>query len=535
MALDGEGCVHVTGLTCSGDFPRTPGALNLSGGGLWNAFAARVNRLGNGLAHSALLGPGLDPKAVAVLGTSAAVAGTALGPADPSLQFSRQPAGGSDAFAMYLGESGEAVRATLLGGSGADSANAVAVGPDGRLHIAGETWSADFPRAGRQAPGLGGGDGFAARLDRNWTSLEYCTALGGTGPDAVAAMALSGNGCMHLAGCTWSSDLPVSALAHGTSAAGAGDGWSAALDMDAPRADAGPDLSVNESFALSFDGSRSTDNAAVVNYTWAVSDRDEDIILWGPAPNHTFREPGVYRVLLEVEDPAGNIDADEINVSVLVYPIPVAEAGPDVAADGQGVAVLDGSLSHDNVAVTDWTWSFDDGLNTVAASGERLEWRFRSPGTYVVNLTVSDADGNTDTDWMEITVADTACPIAALQASARVEPGAPVWLDASPSSDNEGIEDYIWSFSHNGTAVELRGMQASFEFWEPGNHTVLLTVRDRAGNEATNVMVVDVAAPGGGDAHISPLWALPALLAALAAALAYMLRGRGPGTGEVPP
>ncbi len=50
-----------------------------------------------------------------------------------------------DGFALKLDNNGNVVYSTYLGGSGSDSALALAVGSDGSLYVAGSTNSADFP------------------------------------------------------------------------------------------------------------------------------------------------------------------------------------------------------------------------------------------------------------------------------------------------------------------------------------------------------------------------------------------------------
>ncbi|MCK4267116.1 MAG: hypothetical protein KAX31_07520, partial [Thermoplasmata archaeon] len=59
-------------------------------------------------------------------------------------------------------------------------------------------------------------------------------------------------------------------------------------DNDDPVADAGPDQTVDEGTIVTFDGSGSTDNIGMVNYTWTFNDGVQDVALYDVAPSHNF-------------------------------------------------------------------------------------------------------------------------------------------------------------------------------------------------------------------------------------------------------
>ena len=57
IAVDGAGSAYVTGETRSSDFPTTPGAFDTSyNGGYADAFVAKLNPAGSGLAYATFLG-----------------------------------------------------------------------------------------------------------------------------------------------------------------------------------------------------------------------------------------------------------------------------------------------------------------------------------------------------------------------------------------------------------------------------------------------------------------------------------------------
>jgi parallel beta-helix repeat protein len=96
----------------------------------------------------------------------------------------------------------------------------------------------------------------------------------------------------------------------------------AVADNDAPTAAAGPDLAGEEGDTIGLNGTASSDNIGVVNYTWAFNDGIRDVVLYGAANSHVFNTAGNYTVTLTVRDAAGNTDSDTLVVGILP-PAPV--------------------------------------------------------------------------------------------------------------------------------------------------------------------------------------------------------------------
>jgi hypothetical protein len=160
IAVDAAGNVNVTGFTYSSDFPTTAGALESKLGGSYNAFVSKISADGSQILYS-----------------------------------------------------------TLLGGSGGDSANAIAIDSAGDAYITGYTGSADFPvtagvfqaalSQGCAAGGEAGGDAFVSKLGPNGDALLYSTYLGGACADIAYGIAIDSAGSAYIAGATLSSDFPV--------------------------------------------------------------------------------------------------------------------------------------------------------------------------------------------------------------------------------------------------------------------------------------------------------------------------------------
>lgn len=157
MALDATGNVYVTGLTNSFNYPRTAGAFDRVYNLGIDCFLTKLNRLGNGLIYSSFLGMtnGGRTTSVAVddIGfahvagwisqsatnvtwlpvTANADDATYNGPADPFLSA-------GDAFLLVMNDTGTGLQyCSYFGGTGTDSANAIALDGARNAYITGNT------------------------------------------------------------------------------------------------------------------------------------------------------------------------------------------------------------------------------------------------------------------------------------------------------------------------------------------------------------------------------------------------------------
>ena len=87
-------------------------------------------------------------------------------------------------------------------------------------------------------------------------------------------------------------------------------------DVTIPSADAGPDQTVDEGSLVTFDGSNSSDNVDIVNYTWTFTYKGHTVDLYGEMPAFRFDEAGAYTVVLTVKDAAGLTETDVVEITV---------------------------------------------------------------------------------------------------------------------------------------------------------------------------------------------------------------------------
>ncbi len=115
---------------------------------------------------------------------------------------------------------------TYLGGSGGESAWAVAVDASGYVYLTGVTSSSNFPiTPGAYDPSRSSGDAFVTKLDVSGTALIYSTFLGGSSNDDGRGIAVDGAGNTYITGVTSSFDFPTTLGAFDTSRGGTQDAF----------------------------------------------------------------------------------------------------------------------------------------------------------------------------------------------------------------------------------------------------------------------------------------------------------------------
>ncbi|MEL7449682.1 MAG: SBBP repeat-containing protein, partial [Pseudomonadota bacterium] len=248
LAVDAGNNVYVVGGSWSTDLPTTPGAFAVQPQGERDAFVAVFDATGGSLTYCSYLGGSSQDQAEAVAidsngrihitgWTRSADLGPAVGPPRPPLSSP------FDAFAARIDPTGATTDyAVMLGGSGEDRGDAIAVDAAGRAVLSGLTASDDFPVTPSAIDATYGGgtcsfapcpDAFVLVLATTGQAVDYATYYGGSSWDAGRALAVAADGNVILAGMTQSPDLaPAGAMADGT-LGGTSDAFVASLDLDA--------------------------------------------------------------------------------------------------------------------------------------------------------------------------------------------------------------------------------------------------------------------------------------------------------------
>ena len=207
---------------------------------------------------------------------------------------------------------------------------------------------------------------------------------------------------------------------------------------------------------------------------------------------HEYQNSGNYNVSLKLID-------DKSDITTIYYNIEVVNRLPIVAFDfnpinGNTLVIfnfIDHSYDNDGT-VEEWLWDFGDGNTSVLQNPSH---NFSLPGTYNVNLTVTDDQDGSNYTIITLLV-DNTPPIPKIHIEDGIETGKRVWalpsdkpisLDARVSFDNENDDlQFLWNI--NGE--EFTGDTQDYTF-PAGENEIILKVIDSRGDESTKTFTIN--------------------------------------------
>ena len=298
-----------------------------------------------------------------------------------------------------------------------------------------------------------------------------------------------------------------------------------------PVANAGPDRTVASGERFTLTGIGTDGDGTVAFYRWILVSSELPAgvpvpPVFGSAAEFSFTAvtlaPGaadaqyIFRLLVTDDDEETHTDT----VTITVNAPPLANAGADATVNSGGTIPLDGTGSSDTgVGTLTYAWTRPAGatgtLTDVDTATPSFTAAALAPGaadvTHVFTLTVTDANGATNTDTVTITVVN--APFVPTVANAGMDqtvgPGDPVTLDGSGSTSDRRFpigNNYAWERTGGttGGSVELTNAdraQATFTAdtltagAEDVTHTFTLTVTNSAGTSDTDTATITVEAP----------------------------------------
>ena len=235
ITVDQSGNILVTGNAGSGDFPTTDEAADTSFAN-GEAFVAKLNPAGSVLLYSTFLGGDEDDIGRDLITDDAGNAyvtghsNSVNFPTTPSA-YDTSHNGDYDVFIVKLNTAGSTLMySTYLGGSNSDYGYGIALDDTLQIHVAGETYSSDFPVTGGAYDTLfANGEAFVAKLNASAGGLRYSTYLGGGQSDLANGISLDTNQRAFVTGETYSSDYPATVGAYDPTANGQDDAFVTAL------------------------------------------------------------------------------------------------------------------------------------------------------------------------------------------------------------------------------------------------------------------------------------------------------------------
>lgn len=197
----------------------------------------------------------------------------------------------------------------------------------------------------------------------------------------------------------------------------------------------------------------------IVAWIWYFGDGSSSIL---QNPNHTYSDNGIFQISLTVIDNNGTINTTTKTVTILNVP-PVANCGDDRYVN-QSVLHLNASQSYDlDGEIINYTWVINEYQ---LYYGENINHIF-DDGTYSFSLTVTDNDGENDSDRC-IIVVDTQPPVTSLTVTG--EKGANNWymenvtVELDTTDETSGIKQIkyrldngVWYRYNNPFNISLQG------------------------------------------------------------------------------
>ena len=175
------------------------------------------------------------------------------------------------------------------------------------------------------------------------------------------------------------------------------------------KSDPGLNISARVGEFVGLDGSSSSGNGEIVNYTWSFEYDGAEMVLYGAKPGFVFNEPGIYVITLTVEDTFGLTDISTVTVTITEEDIlligPIRDENGDKVAGAKVKLIFEGETLEE-VTGADGIARFLDSSN-LRGRTVKLEVSKEGYSTYskmvMINedLTISDTIPSLEVENLE--------------------------------------------------------------------------------------------------------------------------------------
>ena len=229
-----------------------------------------------------------------------------------------------------------------------------------------------------------------------------------------------------------------------------------------------PTIPNTNSIILFEDKSFDTDGF-IVNWSWNFGDGNSS---FNQNPFHNYSDDGVYQVNLTVIDDDGAFNTISMNITILNLP-PVVDFSwvPLNPSTADLINFTDLSYDTDGEIIF-WKWDFGDGNSSF---NQNPIYSYSNNGTYIVNLTIRDDDGEINFLTKSLTITNLP-PIANFTWNPIIPKSYQNIFITDSSYDTDGyIVNWSWDFGDGNISYEQNPIHFYSEF---NYYLITLIIRD---------------------------------------------------------
>ncbi|MDZ7334868.1 MAG: tandem-95 repeat protein [candidate division KSB1 bacterium] len=265
-----------------------------------------------------------------------------------------------------------------------------------------------------------------------------------------------------------------------------------------PVANAGGPYQADEGSIVNFDGSKSSDgDGKIVKYEWDFqNDGTYDQTSASPTASFKYTDDFKGQVKLRVTDNEGATATDTKSVTIANV-APTAKAGGPYSGEINKPVQLNGSATDPGNDVLTYQWDLDnDGI--FETNGQSPQVTFKTGGTHIVKLKVTDDDGGVGTDQAQVVISNLPPVVSQIPPQTINEGGSftPISLDNYVSDPDNNDAEITWTASGmNHLNVTITNRIATITVKDPewsGSETITFTATDPGGLSASTATVFTV-------------------------------------------